>query len=84
MFFVTEAGSTINQNCTYIRNPGYPSAYGGTSGVSYTINKCSSDICWLRLDFESFTIQGLGATTETENGGECLDSFTVSVRVFDQ
>ena len=42
VFLVTESGQTINQNCTYIRNPGFPSAYGDTSGVSYTINKCSS------------------------------------------
>ena len=41
VFLVTEAGTTINQNCTYIRNPGFPSAYGSTSSVAYTINKCS-------------------------------------------
>merc|ERR1712156_906867 len=73
VFLVTESGQTVNQNCTYIRNPGFPSAYGDTSGVSYTINKCSSDICWLRLDFESFTIQ----VTGTVDGGTCIDSFTV-------
>ena len=37
-----------------------------------------SDVCWLRLDFESFTLQGTGNTEEL-NGGVCLDSFTVSV-----
>ena len=42
VFIVSEAGRTINQNCTYIRNPGFPSSYGSTSGVSYTINKCSN------------------------------------------
>ena len=42
VFIVTDSGATINQNCTYIRNPGYPSPYTGSSGVSYTINKCSS------------------------------------------
>ena len=31
-----------SQNCTYIRNPGFPSAYAGGGSVSYTINKCSS------------------------------------------
>ena len=40
------------------------------------------DICWLRLDFESFTLQGTGNTEETDGtngGGKCLDSFSVSV-----
>ena len=91
-----ESGQPITQNCTYIRNPGFPSAYSGTSPVSYTINKCSSgmysyhlcilnfitffitDVCWLRLDFESFTLQGVADTQEL-NGGVCLDSFSVSV-----
>ena len=41
IFLVSATGSTISQNCSYIRNPGYPSAYTSTSSVSYTINKCS-------------------------------------------
>ena len=44
VFTVTESGQPITQNCTYIRNPGFPSAYSGTSPVSYTINKCSSGV----------------------------------------
>ena len=75
---MSEAGQTINNNCTYIRNPGFPSSYGSTSGVSYTINKCSPDICHLRLDFEIFSIQGTTMTNEMD-GGQCVDSFTVSV-----
>ena len=36
------------------------------------------DICYLRLDFESFTT--LGPADETEaGGGTCVDSFTVTV-----
>ena len=41
VFLVADSGVAINQNCTYIRNPGFPSTYGGSSGVSHTINKCS-------------------------------------------
>ena len=45
------------------------------------------DVCKLRLDFESFTIQGTGATTEittanaatTDSGGVCIDTFAVTV-----
>ncbi len=42
LFMVSETGSTINQNCTYVRNPGYPSLYTSTNAISYTIDKCSS------------------------------------------
>ena len=37
-----------------------------------------SAVCWLRLDFDTFSLLGTGATTET-NGGECQDTFTVTV-----
>ena len=42
LFLVSASGSIINQNCTYIRNPGFPSVYSSTSALSYTIQKCSS------------------------------------------
>ena len=41
VFTVSASGSTITQNCTYIRNPGYPNNYGETTAASYTIQKCS-------------------------------------------
>ena len=42
------------------------------------------DVCKLRLDFESFTIQGTGNTVEVDTaagtaGGQCLDTFDVTV-----
>ncbi len=42
LFLISATGTTINQNCTYLRNPGFPSAYSGTGSLSYTISKCSS------------------------------------------
>ena len=39
--FVYEAsGGIISQNCSYIRNPNYPSAYEDSSSLSFTIQKC--------------------------------------------
>ena len=46
--------------------------------VSFILEPISLDVCWLRLDFESFTLQGVADTQEL-NGGVCLDSFSVSV-----
>ena len=42
LFLFSTSGSTINQNCSYIRNPGFPSAFTATSSVTYTIQKCST------------------------------------------
>ncbi len=95
VFAVTTTGNTINTNCTYLQNPGFPAVYGETNNVQYTISKCNCgtymmithatklsvlilDVCYLRLDFECFTILGTGATTEA-NGGACIDTFTVTV-----
>ena len=36
------SGSTITQNCSYIRNPSYPAGYDGTSALSFTVQKCDS------------------------------------------
>jgi len=78
VFTVSATSSTISNNDTYIQNPSFPSAYGETNSLAYTIQKCSDDICWLRLDFEQFTTLGPADTLEA-NGGACVDTFTVTV-----
>ena len=48
---VYASASTISQNLTYIVNPSYPANYvpsSTPSTLTYTINKCSSDICRIR------------------------------------
>ena len=40
----------------------------------------SLDVCWLRLDFETFAIQGPPDALET-TGGVCVDTFTVTVSI---
>ena len=77
LFVVTSTSDTISQNSTYIQNPGFPSVYSETSSLTYTINKCSSDVCAVRLDFETFTTRG-PTSTEEASGGVCSDSFVVS------
>ena len=77
LFIVTDTSTTIDQNCTYIQNPSFPSVYSSETALTYTINKCSCDVCSVRLDFETFTTAGPTATTEV-NGGACTDSFVVT------
>jgi len=77
LFIVTDTSTTINQNCTYIQNPSFPSVYSSETALAYTINKCSCDVCSVRLDFETFTTAGPALSTEV-SGGVCVDSFVVS------
>ena len=71
LFIVSDTSTTISENCTYIQNPSYPSVYSDTSSLTYTIKKCSSSVCAVRLDFETFQIAGPTATTEA-TGGLCV------------
>ena len=78
LFIVTATSTTIDQNCTYIQNPSFPSVYSAATALTYTINKCSSDVCSVRLDFETFQIRGPATTLEAANAHNCLDSFVAS------
>jgi len=77
LFIVTATSTTIDQNCTYIQNPSFPSVYSSQTALTYTINKCSSDVCSVRLDFETFQIKGPADTLEA-TGGACVDGFVAS------
>ena len=70
-FTVSDCGSSIDQNCTYIQNPSYPSSYSTSGSCEYSVNPVNSEICQLRLDFDSFDITD-GTT------GSCTDSFDVT------
>merc|ERR1712050_242974 len=76
--FILQGGSgDVSQNCTYLQNEGFPDPLTGTDTVTYTVNKCSNDVCDLRLDFETFTTRGPGDTLEV-TGGVCPDTFVVT------
>lgn len=62
-------GATISKNITYIQNKDYPSTYTTSGTCSYTINRVKSDICQLRLDFDTLVL----AEPTT---GECTNSNT--------
>jgi len=81
VFSISASGSKINQNNSYIVNPSYPSNYAPTSTpstVTYTINKSSNDICRIRLDYDTFVLDGPVASTTAATGGQCqTDRFTM-------
>jgi hypothetical protein len=78
VFILNKASSKdINQNDTYVQNPGFPSAFSTPTAMSYTVNKYQDDICFLRLDFETFTLDG--PVDETAGGACPSGSFSVTV-----
>jgi len=79
LFIYTTSGSTISQNCSYIQSPNFPSTFTSTDATSltYTISKCSNDVCALRLDFLTFTTERSTAAAPAENLA-CGDPFTIT------
>merc|ERR1712018_1019228 len=58
LFTYQTCGTDVKQNCSYVRNEGFPTLLGGASATAstcnYKIEKCDPKVCTLRLDFESF------------------------------
>jgi len=79
IFSISTTGSTLSQNCTYITNPGYPSDF--TTDVkeqTFIIEKSSSDVCRIRLDYEEFVLTApeLGAANIISDGQCIIDRLT--------
>merc|ERR1711936_1443716 len=68
LFIVKDTSTTINENCTYIQNPSFPSVYDAQTALTYTVKKCADRVCSVRLDFESFTTVGPSGTLEATGG----------------
>merc|ERR1712018_950917 len=76
------ASATISENRTRLRNAEYPSHAVATTAQSivYTVNKMKSDICQIRLDFDTFVIAGPSVTTEiyATRVNNCQDTAVLS------
>ena len=42
--FTTQSSGTISENCTYLQNPGFPSAYTTSTTIQWTVTKCSTGL----------------------------------------
>eukprot|EP00096_Caligus_rogercresseyi_P008085 TRINITY_DN2640_c0_g1_i1.p1 TRINITY_DN2640_c0_g1~~TRINITY_DN2640_c0_g1_i1.p1 ORF type:complete len:359 (-),score=3.86 TRINITY_DN2640_c0_g1_i1:476-1552(-) len=49
-------GSTVTRNVTFIQNPGFPTPITNAQNCEFTIRRLSSDICQLRLDFNTLRL----------------------------
>jgi len=48
-------GGTVSRNCSYIENPEFPATRATAGNCAFTVNRCSSEICQIRLDFKTTT-----------------------------
>merc|ERR1712165_506101 len=81
LFTFQTCGTDVKQNCSYVRNEGFPTLLGGgasptASTCNYKIEKCDPKVCTLRLDFESFTL--LAGSDTLDKDGTCQDTFQVT------
>merc|ERR1712048_588532 len=63
--FALSCGGSASENQTYLVQSSVTSL---TSPCTYTICPCSTNICRIRFDFESFTLAGAVAGTTGSNG----------------
>merc|ERR1712020_188127 len=68
---VSTCGGSVTKNASYIDNPSYPTAYSTTGSCSYTVTRCSTEICQVRLDFFKVVLQQPASTT-----GSCTNTYT--------
>lgn len=73
---VSTCGGQISENCTFIENVNYPMPVTVDGACTYTINRCSSDICQVRLDFLTGVLaqptDGANAVCDGANNGDTL------------
>lgn len=85
---ITAATGTITNNRTRLRNAEFPAVAAAVTlqTIVYTLQKMSSDICQIRLDFDTFVIAGPANTLETILGltwagqTHCINDFLTFVQ----
>ena len=50
VFMLSECGVQVTENCTYIRNPGFPEASTDITTCKFTVQKCDTGIAFLHQD----------------------------------
>ena len=69
----SSCGGTVTYNTSYITNLGYPSAYTTANTCSWTFEKSSSDVCMIRLDFDTMVVAD--PQSGTNPNGACTTDY---------
>merc|ERR1712241_1270614 len=86
VFTEETCGNTVKQNNSYVRNKNFPTVLTGTTSTTlaactFSVSKMSSDVCTIRLDFNTFQIVSgtyVAQTSNVDSHAICQDSFTVT------
>ncbi|XP_064215815.1 uncharacterized protein LOC662365 [Tribolium castaneum] len=71
--FQGTCGGNSSYNNTYFTNRGFPNTVSNSSSCTFTIKKCNSDICQVRLDFLNLNL------AQPDGNGNCItDSLIIS------
>ena len=68
---MTACGGNIERNGTHVQNPGYSDKYKTADTCTYNLLKSDKEICFFRLDFVTFNIDGPSLTTDTLTSQDC-------------
>jgi len=69
---VTTCAGTVTQNCSFIENAEYPAGKATAEDCAYTITRCSSEICQIRIDMVNFKL-----SQPAEATGLCTDKLVI-------
>jgi hypothetical protein len=78
--FILSCGGTSSQNCTYLVQAATTKSPTTAGPCTYTLCRCNSNICRIRLDFTNFNIAGPQAGT-TVTANDLAASTTLSAAV---
>ena len=58
-------------NGTHVQNPGYAANSKTAETCTYSLVKMDKEICFFRLDFVTFNIDGPSVTTDSQTSWDC-------------
>ena len=79
VILLSECGGSIGENSTHFSSPDYPKVYQTAATCTYTLNKVDIEICFIRLEFINFVIDGPVSNTSPPNQNwDCVNDNVIN------
>ena len=83
VILLSECGGSIGENSTHFSSPDYPKVYQTAATCTYTLNKVDIEICFIRLEFINFVIDGPVSNTSPPNQNwDCVNDNVITNEYF--
>ena len=83
VILLSECGGSIGENSTHFSSPDYPKVYQTAASCTYTLNKVDIEICFIRLEFINFVIDGPVSNTSPPNQNwDCVNDNVITNEYF--